>query len=321
MIRVLIVEDVPLFRSGLRWAIEQMGDGVIIGEATQVDSILHLAQTSHPDVVVLNENLTTAPALDITRLLLQAEQRGVFVLADRLTEEHLFECLVAGAAAYEPRWISAEDLARKLRKVSAGEYLISGETLDATLPAHQPLLLPHTLAAESNRCPLTPHEMQLLVAIAQGRSNKQIASLFALSEQVVHAQIATLLQTLGVAQRTSAVVVALRRGWLDFPRIEEDLSPDTVQVREECVRPRPRRKAPRPAHHSSLLVRVPSDTQVGYRLQTAYCGKARCKKCQSGTGHGPYWYAYETINGRAVRRYVGKFLPAEVELSAARLSR
>lgn len=312
MIRVLIVEDVPLFRTGLRWTIEQMPECASIAEATQLADILHVAQTSHPDVVLLNAGLSTAPALDIARLLLQAEQRGVFVLADPLTEESLFAYLLAGVAAYEPRWISAEELARKLWQVGAGEYLISGEVLDSRRPARQHLFPPpHPSEAVSVPSPLTSHETQLLIAIAQGLSNKRIARLFAVSEPVVQKEVASLLRTVGVEQRTAAVVKALRLGWLDLAHIEEDIAQDAAQEWEECARPRVRQHTPRPAQRS-VLVRLPSDTQIGYRLQVAYCGKPSCKKCRAGEGHGPYWYAYQHINGRSVRRYIGKALPAGI---------
>ncbi len=54
------------------------------------------------------------------------------------------------------------------------------------------------------------------------------------------------------------------------------------------------------------------NSKVTYHQQVSYCGKPRCKKCREGTGHGPYWYAYQTIDGRTTRTYVGKELPAEV---------
>lgn len=318
MIRILIVEDVPLFRVGLRRTIEQMRDCAIIGEATQVADILQLAQTYHPDAVLLSENLSATPALEIARFLLQAEQRGVFVLADPLTEESLFAYLVAGAAAYEPRWIAEAELARKLWQVSAGEFLISGETLDTPRPVRQHLFPPPPPASTDVPCPLTSRETQLLAAMAQGMSNKRIARLFAVSEPAVQKQIASLLRTIGADQRTAAVMKALRLGWLDLACIEEEIAPAAAQEWQEPTRPRTRRHAPRSAHRS-VLVRLPSDTQIGYRLQTAYCGKPGCKKCRAGEGHGPYWYAYQHINGRAVRRYVGKALPAQAD--SAQLTR
>src|SRR5215469_12589309 len=55
------------------------------------------------------------------------------------------------------------------------------------------------------------------------------------------------------------------------------------------------------------------NSKVTYHQQVSYCGKPRCKKCREGTGHGPYWYSYRTVNGRTTRTYVGKHLPPDVE--------
>ena len=55
------------------------------------------------------------------------------------------------------------------------------------------------------------------------------------------------------------------------------------------------------------------DGQVTYHQQISYCGKPRCRKCREGKGHGPYWYAYQIVNGRTVRTYIGKQLPADMK--------
>src|SRR5215472_12147415 len=56
------------------------------------------------------------------------------------------------------------------------------------------------------------------------------------------------------------------------------------------------------------------DDEVTYRQQISFCGKPRCRKCQQGTGHGPYWYSYQVVDGRTVRTYIGKNLPPGVEV-------
>src|SRR5436309_15288244 len=55
------------------------------------------------------------------------------------------------------------------------------------------------------------------------------------------------------------------------------------------------------------------NSKITYHQQVSYCGKPRCKKCREGTGHGPYWYSYKTVNGRTTRTYVGKNLPPDIE--------
>ena len=63
------------------------------------------------------------------------------------------------------------------------------------------------------------------------------------------------------------------------------------------------------------------NSKITYHQQVSYCGKPRCRKCREGTGHGPYWYAYQTVDGRTTRTYVGKNLPPEAQGSIDDLHR
>lgn len=134
--RVLIVDDVPLFRAGLRSTLEQMSDCSIIGEATEVPEILELARMYHPDVVLLHGGLRFGDALEIASLLLrQAQQRGLFVLAPTGNEEQVFQFFKVGAAAYETRAITPAELTDKMRRVARGDYLITSEAIFPPHPA------------------------------------------------------------------------------------------------------------------------------------------------------------------------------------------
>src|SRR5439155_21539920 len=59
--------------------------------------------------------------------------------------------------------------------------------------------------------------------------------------------------------------------------------------------------------------------KITYHQQVSYCGKPRCRRCREGIGHGPYWYAYQTVNGRTIRTYVGKHPPAEMQMAAGEM--
>lgn len=323
MIRALIVDDVPLFRRGLAATLEQMGDCSIVGEATQIADILDLARTHHPDVVLLSESLASASALEIAGLLLQAEQRGLFVLSEHATEEQLFLFLLAGAAAYETRWIASAELVQKVERISRGEYLISGDAIDTphreqraahrALPALGSLDSPHQVTSQASDCPLSPYELRMLARIAQGQSTKQIAQALAISEQVAKNRITFLLNKMGVGDRTVAVVYALGQQWIDFESLLEDAVQEIDQAQREPSRPPTRRQTP-PVHKTLSLVQSPTAPRVLYRLQTAFCGKARCRKCRAGEGHGPYWYEYRSQNGHTARSYIGKTLPPLVQV-------
>lgn len=132
MIRILIADDIPLYRAGLRWVLEHAGDCAIVGEAPRAADILQLAQTQRPDVVLLNEGLADGTALEIASQLRKlAEQRGLFVLATSGTEERVFQFFLLGAAAYESRCIEPSELVEKVRRVGSGEFLISDASIRA----------------------------------------------------------------------------------------------------------------------------------------------------------------------------------------------
>jgi DNA-binding NarL/FixJ family response regulator len=223
VIRILIIEDIPLYRAGLRWALERAGDCAIVGEATRVADVLQLVQTQRPDVVLLHEGLAEGTALEIASLLFQqAEQRGLFVLASSGTEERVFQFFLAGAAAYESRWIEPAELVEKVRRVGAGEYLISGASIRSEpREQRQPRAVTTDGVQQKGKrslpdadCPLSSRELQMLERMAQGMSNKEIAQDLGISDQTVKNHITSLLKKLDVLDRTAAVVYALRQGWV-----------------------------------------------------------------------------------------------------------
>lgn len=113
-----------------------------------------------------------------------------------------------------------------------------------------------------------------------------------------------------------------------FPHLERDQLPLPVPPPAATPAPKRRRAAKRKRSLSSDVANVPIETfaigatganAVSYQLKLIRCGKARCRTCASGSGHGPYWYASTSVNGRTAITYVGKKLPAE--LAAVRAAR
>jgi len=251
MIRVLVIEDVPLFRTGLRRTLEQTDDCGIIGESTDMVAILALAAAQHPDVVLLHEQLSTASALDIAmRLLQEVGPCGVFVWATSGTEEQVFAFLRAGAAAYERRSLPLADLVDKVRRVGRGEYLISSESVwfsPQAVPARLSPLSPtrsgQDVESLPTSCPLLPRQLQVLNCLARGMSNKEIDQALHGSAPTAKSRITSILKTLGVADRTVAVLMALRQGWIPLEGLDRDPSANVDQAPDERTQPF-RRKAP-----------------------------------------------------------------------------
>ena len=126
MIRVIIVDDDPQFRYDVRAVLEQSGECIIVGESTYPTEVIEMAQIHHPDIVLLNGDLTACDAFEITCLLrYYVATVGIIILTQFPDEERLFQYLKVGANAYKMRTISPEVLIETVRRVSSGEFLFS----------------------------------------------------------------------------------------------------------------------------------------------------------------------------------------------------
>jgi len=218
----MIVDDVPLFRRGIRHALERMGDCTIVGESTDPAEIMEVARTHHPDVVLIDGGLGSVDAIEIAwGLRQQASTIGIFIFAPSPDEERLFQFVKVGASAYEMRTITPEALVDKVRRVSNGEYLITSEVLwrfprvDGSINTRFHLSVKaNEIEIPTSPSPLSRRELEILGYIAEGNSNKVIARVLCISDQTVKNHITSTLKKLEVDDRTSAVVYALRQRWI-----------------------------------------------------------------------------------------------------------
>lgn len=221
-IRIIIIDEQPLFRRGIRATLEQMENCVIIGESTDVEDILELARVGNPDVALIDAGLTSSDPLEIARQTRHlAPRMAIIMLTPSEDEERLFQSIKVGAAAYYTRNISAEELIDAVRKVSHGEYLINDDILSKPQLASRVLKSFRELNVEEEDngtkdiySPLSGREVEILDYIARGNSNKEIAKCLKISDQTVKNHITSILKKLSVNDRTAAVVHALRHGWI-----------------------------------------------------------------------------------------------------------
>lgn len=221
-IRVIIIDEQPLFRAGIRATLERMGDCVIVGESTDPAELFELARSSTPDVVLIDAGLTSADPLEIARQMRHlSPQLAIIILTPSEDEERLFQSIKVGASAYNSRNITPDDLADAVRKVSHGEYLINDDVLSKPQLASRVLKSFRELTVEEEEggtkdlySPLSSREVEILDYIARGNSNKEIAKSLKISDQTVKNHITSILKKLSVNDRTAAVVHALRHGWI-----------------------------------------------------------------------------------------------------------
>jgi DNA-binding NarL/FixJ family response regulator len=222
-IRVIIIDEQPLFREGIRATLERMGDCEIVGESTDAANVLEIARTCNPDVALIDAGLTSSDPLEIARQARHIAPRlAIILLTPSEDEERLFQAIKVGAAAYCSRYITTEELTETVRKVSHGEYLIRDDVLSKPQLASRVLKSFRELTVEDEETnntkdmysPLSSREVEILDYIARGNSNKEIAKSLKISDQTVKNHITSILKKLSVNDRTAAVVHALRHGWI-----------------------------------------------------------------------------------------------------------
>jgi len=233
-IRVIIIDEQPLFREGVRATLLRMGDCDIVGESTAVADVLEIVRTCNPDVALIDTGLTYSDPLEIARQMRYLAPRiAIIILTPSKDEERLFQAIKVGAAAYFTRNITPDELVDSIRKVSHGEYLIDEDVLAKPELATRVLDTFRKMGstveeeeeeeeAKNSYSPLSSREVEILDYIARGNSNKEIAKSLKISDQTVKNHITSILKKLSVNDRTAAVVHALRHGWIKMHTEDSD---------------------------------------------------------------------------------------------------
>jgi len=227
-IRIMIVDDHPLFREGLRRVLEEEEDLLVDAEVADGEQAIVLAREIHPDVVLLDINLPSMNGLQVTReITASLPDTAVINLTAYHDEEQIIHAIQAGASAYYPKEVMPDKLIFAVRQVTQGRYVIDDEVLNRTevnswLIEQFGRLAPLGVPGDSRFVPLSAREMEILQHAARGSSNKEIAHTLQISQQTVKNHISSILRKLDVKDRTEAAVYALRHGWIRL----EDTKPN-----------------------------------------------------------------------------------------------
>lgn len=205
--RVLLADDQDLVRAGFRVILGMEDDIEVIGEAGDGLAAVDLAVRLRPDVVLMDVQMPGIDGLEATRRVLAAVETRVVILTTFDREDYLFEALRVGASGFLLKNASPEDLVDAVRVVARGDALLSPEVTRrvierfsvGSLPAHRP-------------SELTDREFEVLVQLARGASNSEIAAELYLGEATVKTHVSRVLTKLGLRDRTHAVVFAYERG-------------------------------------------------------------------------------------------------------------
>jgi DNA-binding NarL/FixJ family response regulator len=198
VISVLIVDDHPVVRQGLRALLEVQDDMTVAGEAGDGPAAISLAESLRPDIVLLDLKLPGMDGVAVLRPLRAAGLR-VLVLTSATEPSAAAAAVRAGAAGVVYKDIDPAALVRAIRSVHDGNMLLAPEALGS-------------LVRGSRADTLTAREREVLAGIADGKSNREIARLLRVSEKTVKAHVSAVLAKLGVQDRTQAAVYAVRHG-------------------------------------------------------------------------------------------------------------
>jgi DNA-binding NarL/FixJ family response regulator len=198
VISVLIVDDHPVVRQGLRALLEVQDDMTVAGEAGDGPTAITLAESVRPDIVLLDLKLPGMDGVAVLRPLRAAGLR-VLVLTSATEPSTAAAAVRAGAAGVVYKDIDPAALIRAIRAVHDGNVLLAPEAVGS-------------LVRGSRADTLTAREREVLDGIADGKSNREIARLLRVSEKTVKAHVSAVLAKLGVQDRTQAAVYAVRHG-------------------------------------------------------------------------------------------------------------
>ena len=219
-IRVLLVDDHTLFRKGLASLIEPLEDMAVVGEASDGQEALDKARKLMPDLVLMDIHMPGWHGLKATQLI---KEEMPYVKIIMLTvsdeDENIFEAIKQGAAGYLLKDIKPEKLFKLIRGVYKGEAPVS-RLAAAKILDEFARLAQETIPAPSSGESLTRREREVLQLVAQGCTNKEIASQLFIAESTVKNHLRNILAKLHLQNRVQAVTYALREGLIDNPSSE-----------------------------------------------------------------------------------------------------
>jgi DNA-binding NarL/FixJ family response regulator len=215
-ISVLLADDQPLLRRGFRMILEAEGDLIVAAEAADGEEAVDLARRHAPDVVLMDIRMPRIDGIEATQRIAAADTHvRVLVLTTFDLDEYAFGALRVGASGFLLKDVRPAELVAAIRTVAAGDAVISPRVTRRLLEEYT-RVLPLSASQMQERYPqlsaLTEREREVLIAVARGLSNAEIAASLFVSEATVKSHVGRILAKLGLRDRVQVVVLAYEAG-------------------------------------------------------------------------------------------------------------
>jgi DNA-binding NarL/FixJ family response regulator len=204
VIRIVLVDDHPLVREGIRGMLAAYPDIEVVGEGSSGPEGVALATSLRPDLVLMDLRMPAGDGVAATRDIVASAASRVVVLTTYETDQDILRAIEAGATGYLLKDIAPDDLARSVRAAARGETVLA--------PSAQGVLLSRLQSPVATRPTLSAQEIAVLTHAAEGRTNAAIGAVMHISETTVKTYLTRAFEKLGASDRTSAVRRAIELG-------------------------------------------------------------------------------------------------------------
>ena len=205
-IRIFLLDDHEIVRTGLRSLLESQEDLVVVGEASTAAEAVDRIPPTHPHVAVLDVRLPDGSGIDVCREIRSGHPEiACLMLTSYADDEALFAAVMAGASGYVLKQVGGSSLVDDVRRVAGGQSLLDPAMVERVVEQRRVGADKDPLLAG-----LTPQERRILDLVAEGQTNRQIATAMFLAEKTVKNYVSNLLAKLGFSRRTEAAVFATK---------------------------------------------------------------------------------------------------------------
>lgn len=217
-IRVVIADDHPVVRTGLRLVLEMRQEFALVGEAADGASAIRLVSETQPDVVLMDLRMPGVGGLQaIEAIRHDFPQVAVIILTTYNEDALMIRGLRAGALGYLLKDADLETIFQAMRRAARGDMLVQREMMERLLSQAERGVTAQQPTRQRSSLTLTARERDILAGVARGERSKEIAARVGLSERTIWAHLTTIYNKLGVDSRASAVAVAMEYGLLSEP--------------------------------------------------------------------------------------------------------